>query len=177
METSFKTKACKIQVGLRNNFHLTGWDLGSPCVQAYHVFENELRKSACLNSFSKRWEGFVICLSCQLNYLQEIKQNSSNSAQTYNKSDKKQSFLKSTLEGHTDCLLTKLEDSAGADFRIKPTCIILTLIQIFVYKLLFTIVFFGKMKKTSRNLSHSFHILKTKAPFEKELHSENKSTF
>ena len=80
-----QTKACKIEVGLRNNFRLAGWDLGSPCVQAYHVillnsrslypeFENELRKSACLSSFSKRWEGFVICLSCQLNYLQEIKQ-------------------------------------------------------------------------------------------------------
>ena len=93
-------KACKIEVGLRNNFRLAGWDLGSPCVQAYHVillnsrslypeFENELRKSACLSSFSKRWEGFVICLSCQLNYLQEIKWNSSNSAHTYNKSDKK----------------------------------------------------------------------------------------
>ena len=77
-------KACKIQVGLRNNFHLAGWDLGSLCVQVYHVillnsrplhpeFENELRKSACLSSFSKGWEGFVICLSCQLNYLQEIK--------------------------------------------------------------------------------------------------------
>ena len=56
-------KACKIQVGLRNNFRLAGWDLGSPCVQAYHVillnsrslypeFENELRKSACLSSFN-----------------------------------------------------------------------------------------------------------------------------
>ena len=52
------------------------------------------------------------------------------------------------------CLLTKSEDSAGAHFRIKPTCIILTLIQIFVYKLLFTIVFFGKIKKNSQNLSH-----------------------
>ena len=85
-------KACKIQVGLRNNFRLAGWDLGSLCVQAYHViclnsrtlypdFENELRKSAFLSSLSKRWEGFVICLSCQLNYLQEIKQISKNSAQ------------------------------------------------------------------------------------------------
>ena len=80
----FLFKACKIEVGLRNNFRLAGWDLGSPCVQAYHVillnsrslypeFENELRKSACLSSFSKRWEGFVICLSSQLNYLQKIK--------------------------------------------------------------------------------------------------------
>ena len=43
-------------------------------------------------------------------------------------------------------------------------------VQIFVYKLLFTIVFFGKMKKTSRNITHSFHILKTKAHFKKELH-------
>ena len=79
-----KIKAYKIQVGLRNNFRLAGWDLGSPCVQTYHVillnsrtlhpeFESELRKSACLSSLSKRWEGFVICLSCQLNYLQEIK--------------------------------------------------------------------------------------------------------
>ena len=39
-------------------------------------------------------------------------------------------------------------------------------VQIFVYKLLFTIAFFQKMKKTSRNLSH----------FEKELHFENERT-
>ena len=50
-------------------------------------------------------------------------------------------------------------------------------VEIFVYKLLFTIVFFGKMKKTSRNITHSFHILKTKAHFKKELHFENESTF
>jgi hypothetical protein len=35
--------------------------------------------------------------------------------------------MKSTLEGHTDCLLTKLEGSAGAHFRIEPTCVIITL--------------------------------------------------
>ena len=35
--------------------------------------------------------------------------------------------MKSTLEAHTDCLLTKLEGSAGAHFRIEPTCIIITL--------------------------------------------------
>ena len=29
------SKACKIEVGLRNNFRLAGWDLGSLCVQAY----------------------------------------------------------------------------------------------------------------------------------------------
>ena len=35
--------------------------------------------------------------------------------------------MKSTLEAHTDCLLTKLEGSAGAHIRIEPTCIIITL--------------------------------------------------
>ena len=35
--------------------------------------------------------------------------------------------MKSTLEGHTDCLLTKLEGSVGAHFQIEPTCIIITL--------------------------------------------------
>ena len=38
-------------------------------------------------------------------------------------------------------------------------------LQIVVYN-----VFRKKEQKTSRNLSHSFHILKTKAHFEKELH-------
>ena len=38
--------------------------------------------------------------------------------------------MKSTLEAHTDCLLTKLEGSAGAHIRIEPTCIIITLQQI-----------------------------------------------
>ena len=51
------------------------------------------------------------------------------------------------------------------------------ILQTIVSWLLFTIVFFGKMKKTSRNLSHSFHILKTKAHFEKELHFENERVF
>ena len=55
------------------------------------------------------------------------KQCTACSIHTY-KSDKRQSFLKSTLEAHTDCLLTKLEGSAGAHIRIEPTCIIITLV-------------------------------------------------
>ena len=38
-------------------------------------------------------------------------------------------------------------------------------------------VFRKDEKKTSRNLSHSFHILKMNAHFEKELHFENERTF
>ena len=45
-------------------------------------------------------------------------------------------------------------------------------VQIFVYKLLFTIVFFGKMKKKPHK---TFHILKMKAHFEKEPHFENEN--
>ena len=51
-------------------------------------------------------------------------------------------------------------------------------VQIFVSKLLFTIAFFGKIKKNSRNLSHILrndYILKTKA--HSDIHSENESVF
>ena len=47
-------------------------------------------------------------------------------------------------------------------------------VQIFVYKFLFTIVLFGKRKKTTHE---TFHILKMKTHFEKELHFENESSF
>ena len=59
-------------------------------------------------------------------------------------------------------------------------------VQIFVYKFLFTIVFFGKMKEKTHE---TFHILKIKTPFEKnrilkmktpsenEPHFENGSSF
>ena len=61
---SCKRAALYINLIQAPHFRLTGWDLDSPCVQSYHVillnsrslypeFENELRKSACLSSFSK----------------------------------------------------------------------------------------------------------------------------
>ena len=66
-------------------------------------------------------------------------------------------------------------------------------VQIFVYKLLFTIVFFGKKNKNSWKTSHNFskvttfwkwkhlskknHVLKMKTPLEKEPHFENGSSF
>ena len=47
-------------------------------------------------------------------------------------------------------------------------------VQIFVYRFLFTIVFFGKRKNNTHKI---FHILKMKAYFEKEQHFENESSF
>ena len=48
-------------------------------------------------------------------------------------------------------------------------------VEIFVYKLLFTVVLFRKSKKTTTH--ETFHILKMKTHFKKNPHFENESSF
>ena len=55
-------------------------------------------------------------------------------------------------------------------FTTSSVKLFVVTVQIFVYKYLFTIVFFGKNKN---NTHETFHILKMKANFEKETHFGN----
>ena len=58
-------------------------------------------------------------------------------------------------------------------FTTSSVKLFVVTVQIFVYKFLFTIVFFAKGKNTHE----TFHILKMKTLFEKEPHFGNENSF